>query len=195
EEAVILVVGAGGEEERVGRPVVRRSLAELERPEAVDRQRAAVRSSQLAARLEAPVRLALESRDPTVTEVPDEEIAAEAPERGRRHREAPGRVQLPAGRYAPEERPARVELVHEAEPRPRDVVLPVGVLLRVCDEDVAADVLDSERREARWDTRIDERSGHIHLAEAPVEDVDLSIVEIGRVQAVTGDCEPLEDGV
>src|SRR5439155_7365124 len=58
------------------------------------------------------------SRDPTVTEVPDEEIAAEAPERGRRHCEAPGRVQLPAGRHAPEERPARVELVHEAEPGP-----------------------------------------------------------------------------
>src|SRR5205823_14339812 len=58
EQAVVLVVRPGREEERVGRPVVReRALAELERPQTVDRQDAAALVAQLAARFEHAVRL------------------------------------------------------------------------------------------------------------------------------------------
>src|SRR5207249_1703005 len=75
------------------------------------------------------------------------------------------------------------------------VILTRRVLLRVRDDDRAADILDSERREPARYIRIDERTGNVHLAEAPVEDIDLAVVEVGRVQAIAGEREALEDRV
>src|SRR5207244_8960925 len=185
EEAVALAGGAGGEEERVGGAVVGEgSLAELERPQTVDRQHAPSLRAQLPTRLELPGRLPLEGRDLAVAEVADEEIAAEAAEARRSEREAPRRVQLPVGRHPAEQRAARVELVDEAETLAGDVVVAVGVLLRIGHEDVAADVLDPERRVAGRNRRVDEGTRRVHVAEAPVEDVDLPVVEVGRVQPV-----------
>src|SRR5206468_941102 len=58
EEAVLLVVGAGSEEQRVAKAVhVFNALAELERPQAVDHDRLVVRASQRSDALVAPVGL------------------------------------------------------------------------------------------------------------------------------------------
>src|SRR5439155_22407583 len=73
EEAVGLVVRAGGEEQGVGRAVVRRPFPELERPEAVDRQHLPIGRSELADEHEGAVRLRLEGVDLLVAEVADEE--------------------------------------------------------------------------------------------------------------------------
>src|SRR6058998_3628245 len=73
EEAVVLVVRAGGEEQRVHRTVRRRAVAELQRPQPVDRQRLPVGRAQLAAVLELPVRQLLVRVDLAVAEVPDEQ--------------------------------------------------------------------------------------------------------------------------
>src|SRR5437870_2011644 len=79
EEAVGLVIRAGGEEQPAARSggVV---VPELERPQAVDRDRPAVAAAQLAAVLELPVRQLGIGVDLAVAEVADEEIAAEATE-------------------------------------------------------------------------------------------------------------------
>src|SRR5436853_1362851 len=116
--------------------VVVRSLTELERPQAVDGQNLAFARPELADELERPVQLRLERADLPVAEVPDEQVAAEAAEAGRRHRKAPWRVQLAVRRDAGEQCATRVELVYEAQALAGDVILPVGVLLRVGDEDV-----------------------------------------------------------
>src|SRR5436190_18540780 len=93
EEPVRLVVRAGGEEEGV-RVAVRAGVAELECPEAVDRELAPVRIPERAAVLEDPGADLGVGVDPAVAEVADEQVAAEAAERGRRPREAPRRIQL-----------------------------------------------------------------------------------------------------
>src|SRR5579862_3226531 len=96
EQPVVLTVRAGREVERVRRAVVRCAAAELEGPEAVDRDLAA------RGRLKRPgppvgaVRLLLEGVDPPVAEVADEQVAAEGAEARGRLGEPPRRVQVAA---------------------------------------------------------------------------------------------------
>ena len=73
EEAVRLVVCAGGEEQRARRPVVGRAVAELERPEAVDHECVVV-GPELTVGDELPV-LELVGVDLPVAEVADEQVA------------------------------------------------------------------------------------------------------------------------
>src|SRR5439155_14665269 len=90
EQAVLLAVRAGGEEECVRRAVVGDcALAELERPEPVDRQDLVAARPQLADELEAAVQLRLERTDLPIAEVADEQVAAEAAEVPGRHGDAP----------------------------------------------------------------------------------------------------------
>src|SRR5207253_11118547 len=80
QEPVGFVVRAGCEEQGVGRTVVRRSVAELQGPEAVDRKRLPARVSQFSTALESSVRHFLIGVDLAVAEVTDEQIAAESTE-------------------------------------------------------------------------------------------------------------------
>ena len=64
---------------------------------------------------EASVRHRLVGVDRPVAEVADEQVAAEAPEVGRRQRKPPRRVQPAALGHAGEQRAVRVVLVDEAE--------------------------------------------------------------------------------
>src|SRR5207247_1111385 len=123
----------------------------------------------------------------------DEEIAAEAPEARRSHRQPPRGVQLPALSDAREQAAGRVELVDEAEALARDLVLGIRVLLRIRHEDAAADILDAERGVPARQLRVDERARSGDEPEAPVEDVDAGVVEVVRVQAVARDREALVD--
>jgi hypothetical protein len=94
-----------GEEERLPR-AGGSAVPELERPEPVDRDLPSAVVAERADALERAVGLRLVGVDLAVAEVPDEQVAAELPERRRRKSDAPGRVQaialealerLPAG--------------------------------------------------------------------------------------------------
>src|SRR6185369_8835091 len=102
EEPVGLVVDAGGEVQGV-RVAVRAGVAELECPEPVDRELPVLCGAERAAVLEAAVLHLLVGVDLPVTEVADEQVAAEAAERLRRLREPPRGVELPVLSDAPQE--------------------------------------------------------------------------------------------
>ena len=68
---------AGREEQRGDRAVVRRPLAELERPEAIDGQDLVVALPKLADELISAIRLWREGADLPVAEIADQEVAAE----------------------------------------------------------------------------------------------------------------------
>src|SRR5206468_4980875 len=107
----------------------------LQRPQAVDRELAAVARAQRAAMLELAVRHLLVGVDLPVAEVADEQVAAEAAERRRRPREAPRRVQLAVLRHPPEQVAVHAVDVDEAETLAVLLVVTAGLLLRVGDED------------------------------------------------------------
>ena len=133
------------EEQRVARSG-RRVVAELERPETVNRERLAVGAAQLAGVLEAAPDLPI-GVDLPIAEVADEKIAAETAEARGSQRKAPGSVQLTVLGDAAEQVARRVVRVDEAESLAGFfLVLFLLVLLRVRDEDLGPDRLDSEGR-------------------------------------------------
>ena len=153
-----LVVGASGEEERVRRPVVRGSVAELQRPQSVDHQSPAGSGAQLPGRCERAAGPPPESVDPAVAEVADQQVAAEATEGARCTSDAPGRIQLAAASDPGEQPAVAVEGIDEAEPRPVDVVLAFRVLLSEGDEDAASNSLNPEGGEPAQELTVDERT-------------------------------------
>ena len=82
-----------------------------------------VRRAQLPNQLEGAVLLRFVGADLTVTEVADQQIAAEAPEVRRRPGDAPRSVELPVRRDAAQEGSRGAEHVDEAHALPLDVVL------------------------------------------------------------------------
>ena len=61
-----------------------------------------------------------------------------------------------------------------------DVVLRIRVLLRVADDDVATDLLDSERGEPAPDPGIDEPAGQRHRGEAAVEARSKELLDLAK---------------
>src|SRR5207237_3576736 len=87
----------------------------------------------------------------------------------------------------------RAVLVEVPAPAAGHVVVPRLVLLRVRDEDVAAERLDAERPPALRDPPVTERTGPERDAlEGAVEDVDAPVVEVGGVEAVVQERQALE---
>src|SRR2546425_3784637 len=173
------VVRARGEVEVV-RVARTGPVPEADTPEPVDSERLAVLPAKLALVLELAVLLRLEDVDPAVAEVADEQVTARLAEVGRGHGETPRRIQLPVLRHACEQRTTGPVLVDNAEPVAVDLVLSVGVLLGIRDEDVAVHVLDPERRVPLRELRVDEPAWD--QMEAAVEDVHFRVVEVGRVE-------------
>src|SRR4030095_16278211 len=173
EQAVRLVVGAGGEEQRVGRAGVA-TVAEADAPQAVDFDRLMVGALHNAVLF--PAVLALVERvDPAVAEVADQQIAAELAEVRRRHGKAPRGIQLALRGDAAVEGPVSAEHAYVAKAFARQLLVRLGrVLLRVRDEDLTADGLDPERRVPGGNAGIREVAGEIAaaVAERRVEDVD-----------------------
>src|SRR2546427_10137031 len=128
QQAVGLVVRAGCEEQGVGRAIVRGSVAELQGPEAVDRQRLPARVPQLSTVLEPSVRHFLVGVDLAVAEVSYEQIAAEATEVRGCEREPPRCVELAVLRDTREQRARGVVGVHEPSSLSMDLVSGLGVL-------------------------------------------------------------------
>src|SRR2546421_10389673 len=197
EEPIRFFVRAGREEERVGRAVIRGPVAELQCPQAIDRDRLPVCGTQLAAMLESPVRQLRVGVDLPIAEIAHEEIAAESPEVRRSERESPGGVQLAMLRDAGEQYAGGVVDVDESLSLPVDVIDRARSLLRIRDEDPGTDRLYPERGVSGGQIGIDEGARPTHEVEARVEYVDAPIVEIRRVEPVARDRrrerEPLVD--
>ena len=143
--------------------------------------------------VQAPLPVGLAERvDPSVAEVGDEQVAAEAAERARRERDSPRLVQARRAADLRDELPVEVELVDVAAGRR---VVPVHRRApHVRHEDVPTDRVDAERRVPGRNAAVDERAATFHTAPAIVVDVDPSVVEVGRVDPLAGDREPAEDG-
>src|SRR5439155_20299362 len=114
------------------------AVAELERPEPVDRDRLVAPGPKLAFVFEpavlVPVRVG-----PSVAEIADEQIAAEASERARGPGETPRRVQQSPSCDPCLEVSGEVVGVDEAQALTGQLVLGGRILLRIRDEDVRAD--------------------------------------------------------
>src|SRR4051812_17113849 len=120
EEPVGLVVRAGREEQRVHGAVVRGSVAELERPQAVDRDLQPVLVADDALVIPGAVRELPERLDDAVAEVADQQVARERAEPGgRRLSEAPRRVQPAVRGDAGQE--LAVQVVRVDDPRARQL--------------------------------------------------------------------------
>src|SRR3954469_24300959 len=160
EQPVGLVVDAGGEVQSV-RVAVQAGVAELERPEPVDRELAVPRGVERAAVLELAVPHLPVGVDLPVAEVADQQIAAEATERRRRPGDPPRGVELPVPGDATEELPVEVVDVHDPEPTAVRLVVRSTLLLRVGHEDPVVDRLDPERSVVLRELAVDERTGRV----------------------------------
>src|SRR6266849_1510431 len=181
EQAVALAVGAGGEKERVGARGA--AAAQRQGPQAVDRQRLAVAAVELVDEVPALV----EGVDPAVAEIADQDVAAEAAEGEGGARHGPGRIEVPVAGEAPQQVAVGVEHIDEAAARAGDVVVLLRVLLGIGHEEIAVEVLDAERREARGDHRIGEAAvgrgaGEGAAGGVGAVDLDRAGAEIGREQ-------------
>ena len=124
------------------------AVAEADAPEPVDDDRRSSSVAQLAGLGEVPIRRLGECVDASVAEVADEEVAARLTEAGGCPGKSPRCVEVAAACDTPEQVPRRVVGIDVSQPVPVDLVVPVGVLLCVGDEDLTAEGLDSEWREA-----------------------------------------------
>src|SRR6266566_4757979 len=178
EQPVGLVVQAGGEEQRVrARTRCRRGKAQS--PESVDRDRAAAGTTELALELAAHRVVGV---DPAVAEVADEDVAAEGAEGRGRERHRPGRVELASADETLEQIAVGGEDIDEAVTGPRVVVVLAGTLLSEGDVELAADIVDPERREPGRDRGVGEAVDEVEVA---VEDVDRPEAEARRIDELS----------
>ena len=135
------MVGARGEEQGVGRSGIG-TVAERQAPEAADRDGFPADVHELAGgrELVRPTLRELEGVDPAIAEIADQELVADSPEVARCQGDAPWRVQRASRRDPLEQIAAGVEDVDEAAAPARGVVVLVGVLLGVGDEQELCEV-------------------------------------------------------
>ncbi len=127
----------------------------------------------------------IEGIDAAVAEIADQQILAELAEVGRRHGDAPGRIEHPAAGDAPDQRAVGVEQIDQAEASPDHLVLILRPLLpRVSNVKLVADGLDAEGRIAGGKRGIGETAGGRCRLEALVEDVDPGVVEVGGIEKI-----------
>src|SRR6516165_12603426 len=204
EKTVGLAVGTGCEIKRVGARF--RATAEGQGPQTVDGDPLAVRVPELAQ--EIPV--GVEHVDPAVTEIADEDVAAEPAKGLGCPCDAPGRVQSTARGEAPEQMAFGVEDIDKAAALAGVVVVLCRVLLGVGHEQIAIDVLDAERSIAERDIRIGKVSvggywdikaggatgggGAVHFDRPGAEVGDIEQDEVGHVGGSDGDAGGVDAG-
>src|ERR1700726_4105948 len=134
----------------------------------------------------------IEGVDVAVTEVADQDVAAESAEGRGGRGPRPGGVHPPLAEEPLEEAAVGIEDVDESVARAGEVVMLVRLLLGEGDKELAADVVDPERRKTSRDARIGEALDQV---EAAVEHLDGAESEVGRVQEGAGrrgdQCEAL----
>src|SRR5437660_11635385 len=124
EQAVGLIIDAGGKEQLVGISE-RDAIAEPYGPQPIVDEGLPVTAFELT--LELAVR-EIERVDPPVAEVADEHLIAQLAEISRGHRQTPRRIEGPARREAPDLVALRIENVHEPVSLARDIIVPGGIL-------------------------------------------------------------------
>src|SRR5215472_6955264 len=142
KQTVHLVMGAGCEIERVGARIP--AAAQGQFPQPIDDDWLAIGVPESTAKI--PVRV--ERVYFPVTEISNENIAAEPAKGERCPRYSPRRIERPAAGEAPQQMAVGVEHVDKAIARACHVVTFVRLfLLCIGDEEIAVDVLDAERGE------------------------------------------------
>jgi acyl-CoA synthetase (AMP-forming)/AMP-acid ligase II len=181
DQAVVVPVRAGAEYHR--RRSAERRVTDLQPPQAVDRDRPAVRGGEPA---EVPPGHRVEHVDPAVSEVAHEQVTAERPEPGGRDRQPPRLVQRAAAGDPADE--LAVDRVHvdEAAADPGDHVGPGPVLLAVGDVQHAVEVLHVERGITARDPRVTELPRRPDELEVAVEHVDPGVGHVRREQLRAG---------
>src|SRR5438105_11008479 len=84
----------------------------------------------------------IESVNPAIAKIADQEVAPELAESRRRERHAPRGIQRSVRGKTAEQVAVRVELINKSISRARDVIVPVGVLQRVSNIQYPVNVLD-----------------------------------------------------
>src|SRR6266436_4125321 len=143
-----LTGGARREIERIG--TRRFPAAEGQGPQSVDHQWLAMGAFQFIDE----TAVLVEYVDLAVTEVADEDVAAESAEGIRRTRDTPRRIERPATDQPPQQMAVGIEHIDKAVTLACHVVVLVSVLLCISDEEIAIDVRDAEGRVAWRDPRI-----------------------------------------
>src|SRR5471032_1957 len=172
------------------------AVTELQRPQAIDHQRRAGAVADGAQQLAGSD---VKGVDLAVAEIAHQQIIAEGAEVGRRHRQAPWRVQHAAWHYQVlDQGAAGIKLADHAQACTLHLDLARGVLLGIADKDAAADRLDTIRRVTGRYGRVLEGCRQGDRLEVCVEHVDMVILEIGRVNQVgairVGNRQALVDG-
>ncbi len=127
-----------------------------------------------------------------VAEVANEQLATELAEGVRRLGQSPWRVQRIARGDPSLEGTVGAKCTDEPKAVAGDLVLGIGILLRIRHEDRAADVLDPERRVPRREARIDECADPVlddpgrGRRRIGADDVNPAIVEVGGIQVRGG---------
>src|SRR4029077_11846420 len=198
EPTVVLAVGAGCEEQRVGARFG--TAAQSQGPQPVDRQRASVEAAHLTKKI--PVRV--EYIDPAVAEIADQDIPAKAAEGQRGPRNAPGRVQRATRGKPLKQMAVGVEDIDKAVALTGDIDIFCRVLLGVGHKQIAVDILDAEWGKAGRDVRIREAAVGCRGCEQAArsgwrpEHVDRPGAEVGgekkRSVDVDAESETLVDG-
>src|SRR6185369_5270837 len=119
------------------------------------------------------------SIDVTVTEVADQQHIAEGTESCGGECDAPGSIECPGGCDATNQVAVGVVDIHIAQAGAVQFILPVRILQRIRDIDIAANGLDAEWRKPAGKLVILESSrGQSYRGKLVVEYVDRTIVEI-----------------
>src|SRR5450830_1069365 len=186
---------AGSVEQGVGR-LAQDAITELQRPQAIDHQR---RARAVADGAQQFAGADVKGVDLAIAEITYQQIIAESAEVGRRHRQAPWRVQRTARQYQVlDQLAAGVELADHAQPGPLHLDLARRILLGVADKNTAAHGLDAVRRVTGRHGSILEACRQGNGLEVRVKHVDMVILEIGGVNQVgairVGDRQTLVDG-
>src|SRR6478672_603310 len=96
-----------------------------------------------------------------------------------------GALSLPRD-AAREEEAVGIEHVDETQPGTCHLVVTPRLAQGVSDVEVSLQIHDIERRETRRNRRIGEAARHGRRYKRVVEDIDLAVVEVGRIQAKMG---------
>src|SRR5205823_9871033 len=119
--------------------------------------------------------------------ISDEDEAAERAKVLGRPRHTPRRIERSAARETPQQMAISVEHVDKAVAGTGHVIMLVGILLCIADEEIAVDVLDAERGVAGRDRWVLEAAVGGYQFIVVVEDVDRSTSKVSRKEEDAAD--------
>src|SRR6266404_5714869 len=155
------------------------AIPECDRPESIDGNDLAIISVKLA---EETAGGSIEGVDRAISEVADQYRISEGSEFSGRNRDSPRRIQRSARGDPPDEIAVGIEYVYESITGTGHIVMLRGVLQSKGDVEFPAQVGDIEGRVACGKIGVGERPSQRDLGEATIVNVDVSGVEVRRIE-------------